>query len=240
MEQQMGPSSALRSRSQGGASADGWRQDGARRSRQLHAMSLQHPCCGGETRELLTRLLAAAPSPRPNMKVQREIFTHFKGVNKHLLLHPTARLLVGTNQKFSGTTGHERRRAACGVRRAARVGGVFGVFTLRRVDPVAPPCSPCTRTALTSDSRDKPTADERQGVFLKEERKKSKIKQRGKHGCVQNRTVTAEMRNMERRQMLKSQTELGGNTLVRELFTLGSVFLAQREAAYLMHGLLFI
>lgn len=32
----------------------------------------------------------------------------------------------------------------------------------------------------------------------------------------------------------------GGNTLVRELFTLGSVFLAQREAAYLMHGLLFI
>lgn len=88
MEQQMGPSSALRSRSQGGASADGWRQDGARRSRQLHAMSLQHPCCGGETRELLTRL--------------REIFTHFKGVNKHLLLHPTARLLVGTNQKFFG------------------------------------------------------------------------------------------------------------------------------------------
>lgn len=57
---------------------------------------------------------------------------------------------------------------------------------------------------------------------------------------MQNRTVTAEMRNMERRQMLKSQTELGGNTLVRELFTLGSVFLAQREAAYLMHGLLFI
>lgn len=105
------------------------RQDGARRSRQLHTMSLQHPCCGGETRELLTRLLAAAPSPRPNMKVRREIFTHFKGVNKHLLLHPTARLLVGTNQKFSGTTGHERRR-----RRAACVGGVFGVFTLRRVD----------------------------------------------------------------------------------------------------------
>lgn len=172
MEQQMGPSSALRSRSQGGASADGWRQDGARRSRQLHAMSLQHPCCGGETRELLTRL--------------REIFTHFKGVNKHLLLHPTARLLVGTNQKFSGTTGHERRRAACGV--CGR--SVWGFYTQARrfapllvFHPVAPPCSPCTRTVLTSDSRDKPTADERQGVFLKEERKKSKIKQRGKHGC---------------------------------------------------------
>lgn len=129
MEQQMGPSSALRSRSQGGASADGWRQDGARRSRQLHAMSLQHPRCGGETRELLTRLLAAAPSPRPNMKVRREIFTHFKGVNKHLLLHPTARLLVGTNQKFSGTTGRERRR-----RRAARVWGrsVWGFYTQAR------------------------------------------------------------------------------------------------------------
>lgn len=32
----------------------------------------------------------------------------------------------------------------------------------------------------------------------------------------------------------------GGNSLVRELFTLGSVYPAQREASYLMHGLLFI
>lgn len=72
---------------------------------------------------------------------------------------------------------------------------------------VPPSCSPCTSTVIASDSRNKPVTGEQREPFCKKEVTKAENKE-GRTWLLQNSIVSPQMRNMERRQMLKSQTEL--------------------------------